>query len=312
MFNSQQKPKYVRRERLADKFAKLMLDYETDETKLKEIKDILDSDRMSEHLFDTSIGFNALHFSVENKLKIKKILFEHVIPEGCVEYEEICHAIFYNDIEIVKFALESYSVRLNLSYDEISSPICSTVFKVGTPEIIDLFLDHYDICDILEIKWKGGRSVYEVIFTDLQPERRDTVVDHLIRHQYYGPIIRKQAICIFKRICTVFPCLTNPEEINREDMNYYYRPEITKDFRKKCLPEISNKVTEIKLAPGSMEMKAAKYRNELLQKFGTNNIDEMSEEQKKEYYDRISEDIKFCEHYSLKSKDDLYRLEHLF
>lgn len=304
----------IKKECTPGEFIELILSYETDETKLEQIKELLNSDRREIYLYgEDGIGPHSLIVSIKRKLRIRKFLLQNIAPnEIDDEYIQVLlhTSVKYHDVTIIKFIIDNFLNRLRL-FDANNIDIFFSVFRSQNSEIINLFLDLYESFDIFK---KIGyvdytdKSIYEKIFTDLLSQNRDFVLENLMKHRYYGPTILGQTIDNFNVLASILPDLVGEKKLDLVDINhrkyirFYKRAEIIKKFRDECLPEVPDRTKEIKLCPESMEVKAAQYHFEMAQIYGSN----ITEEQKKEYYDNIiSKNTKFCEHYSIYSPDDI-------
>jgi hypothetical protein len=295
-------------------FIELILSYETDETKLEQIKELLNSDRREIYLYgEDGIGPHSLIVSIKRKLRIRKFLLQNIAPhEIDDEYIQVLlhTSVKYHDVTIIKFIIDNFLNRLRL-FDANNIDIFFTVFRSQNSEIINLFLDLYDSFDIFERIGYMDKSIYEKIFTDLSSQNRDFVLENLMKHRYYSPTILGQTIDNFNVLAGILPDLVGEKNLDLADINhrkyirFYKRAESIKKFRDECLPEVPDKVKMIKLFPESMEVKAAQYHFEMNQIYGSN----ITEEQKKEYYDNIiSKNTKFCEYYSIYSADDISKM----
>lgn len=294
-------------------FMKLMIEYENDETKIKDIMTILNSDKKLDYLcLRDPIGFDSFGFCIKKNLKIKKVLFNSLsIEDGTDKKNILSQAIFYHDLYIVKLILNNFLDSMDLNDEEYSSSVFLIAFNAGNIEIIKCLLDLYEKYDIFTMYGIYIKSVYERIFTELIPECRDLVLEILMTHKHYGPILRNITIINFGILLRVSPCLIGSEKINLDKFytDFYCKAKNIEDFRENCIHEIPDFSNELKYHPEHNSRKIAKYRREALQKFGTNDFIKMTEDQRKEYYEEISKDINLCEYYSIKTIDDLKRLE---
>lgn len=180
-------------------FMKLILSYETDESRLGEITEKLNSDEGTEYLYGTNGIFcnssNSLELSLIKNLKIKRILFEHIRSEDEVFMHVLLNcAVYYQDYEITKFMIDKFLYWMNLDDEENCSSIFLTAFGTGNPKIINLFLDLHVHQNILRSPEDSEETIYERTFLELAPKERDVAIETLMKHQYYGLIILEQTI----------------------------------------------------------------------------------------------------------------------
>lgn len=79
----------------------------------------------------------------------------------------------------------------------------------------------------------------------------------------------------------------------------YDRVKNIKILREQVLHKIPCRATKIKLQGYSMGEKVASFRSKIREKFGTDKLSKMSTDQKKKYYEIVSEDPDFCRYYSI-------------
>ena len=223
----------------------------------------------------------------------------------------LCEAIFSGDYGIIASIIDKHGDCMSFNYVYRSSLLmCS--FDTGNPEIINLFLDLYrDKYDIFTQRF-GKQSVYDALYTEVKPKHLGIVLETLMKHKYYGPILLSKLNHDMWAITKVLPDLVKEKKIEHDKISDIFPSGYINNtvdniryFRENCLPEIGQTSLEILYSPKSMEVLKAKYRTMFYKKFGK---DKVSDSEKIEYWEIISRDTKFCDYYSILIPDHVDKI----
>ena len=261
------------------------------ETKITEIKKILSSGNRREYLYERdNFDNDSILVSIENQWKSRNLLVTNIMEKYDVYNGARIPFVRYiglsfgkKDSDVLRILLRCLKISGMLTH-RLFLEYFSTATDIGDPKIIELFLDYAPEYDIFDI--------YNNIF-DLPHEKRDIVLELLVKNSYYGPIIVDQTIQNFKIIAKSLPTLCRNRIVSVDILGQVSIEEYKKSVQilekfKKIPHEIPDMTEQILYQPGSMEAKKLKYNTTFLQKFGLSRIADKTETEKKEYYDVIS------------------------
>lgn len=201
-------------------FMELLIAYENDGSNFDRINQILKSEDCEKYLFEMDNKFtNSVLFSIRRRHKLTKLLINKIrIGDSGYLYMLLCEAIFSGDYGIIASIIDKHGDCMSFNHVHRSSLLmCS--FDTGNPEIINLFLDLYrDKYEIFTQRF-GKQSVYDALYTEVEPKHLGIVLETLMKHKYYGPILLSKLNHDMRAIIKVLPDLVKEKKIEQDKIS---------------------------------------------------------------------------------------------